>query len=52
MWGAGPGAAWRDGAGLKKEAPEGPRARERWRGGGDVLRRPQRVPHPRGTCSS
>ena len=52
MGGAGPGAAWRDGAGLKKEAPAGTRAWERWQGGGDVLRRPRRVPHPRGTCSS
>lgn len=32
MWGAGPGAAWRDGAGLKKEAPAGTRAWERWLG--------------------
>ena len=32
MWGAGPGAAWRDGAGLKKEAPAGTRAWETWLG--------------------
>lgn len=36
----------------KKEAPAGTRAWERWRGGGDLLRGPPRVPHPRGTCSA